>query len=64
MSDSEHDRKHELECLRLASELTQLANDLLDLDLKVHCLRMSNILNERAEQGPMATAPVLSSSYH
>ena len=41
MSDSEDDNKFELECLRLASDLKQLANDTLNPDLKAHCLRMA-----------------------
>ncbi len=41
MSDSENDNKVELECLRLASDLKQLANDTLNPDLKAHCLRMA-----------------------
>lgn len=41
MSDSENDSKRELECLRLASDLMQLANETLDPDLKAHCLRMA-----------------------
>ena len=39
MSDSENDNKFELECLRLASDLKQLANDTLNPDLKAHCVR-------------------------
>jgi hypothetical protein len=41
MSDSENDIKLEVECLRLASDLKQLANDTLNPDLKAHCLRMA-----------------------
>jgi len=41
MSDSENDGKFELECLRLASDLKQLANDTLNPGLKAHCLRMA-----------------------
>jgi hypothetical protein len=41
MSDSENDSKRMLECLRLASDLNQLANDTLNPDLKAHCLRMA-----------------------
>jgi hypothetical protein len=40
MSDSENDIKLELECLRLASDLEQLAKDTLNPDLKAHCLRI------------------------
>ena len=41
MDDSENDSRVELECLRLASDLKQLANDTLTPDLKAHCLRMA-----------------------
>jgi hypothetical protein len=41
MSDSENDRKLELEWLRLASDLQRLANETLNPDLKAHCLRMA-----------------------
>jgi hypothetical protein len=44
MSDSDDrrdDRMRELECLRLASDLRQLAKDTLDPDLRAHCLRMA-----------------------
>jgi hypothetical protein len=44
MSDSNNrrdDQKRELECLRLASDLRQLAKETLDPDLRAHCLRMA-----------------------
>ncbi len=41
MDDSENDSRFELECLRLASDLKQLAKDTLNPDLKAHCLRMA-----------------------
>ena len=41
MSDAENDSKFELELLRLASDLRQLAKETLDPDLKEHCLRMA-----------------------
>jgi hypothetical protein len=41
MSDAESDSKFELELLRLASDLRQLAKETLDPDLKEHCLRMA-----------------------
>jgi hypothetical protein len=51
MSDSERDRKNDLECLRLASELVELAAAVLNPELKAHCLRMSAVLTEKANQG-------------
>jgi hypothetical protein len=41
MSDAENDSKFELELLRLASDLRQLAKETLNPDLKEHCLRMA-----------------------
>jgi hypothetical protein len=64
MSDSENDRKHELECLRLASDLTQLAAETLNPDLKSLCLRMANIWTDQAEQGPIGNIPLRSVSHH
>ena len=65
MSDSENDRKRELECLRLASDLTRLATETLNPELKAHCLRMAKIWTGQAEQGPIANIiPLQSVSYH
>ncbi len=41
MPDSEDDYKFELEQLRLASDLRQLAKETLNPHLKEHCLRMA-----------------------
>jgi hypothetical protein len=41
MADSENDRKSELERLRLASDLRQLAKETSDPELKEHWLRMA-----------------------
>jgi hypothetical protein len=64
MSDSENDRKHELECLRLASDLTLLATETLSPDLKAHCLRMAVRLTDQAEQGAIGNIPLQSISYN
>ena len=40
-NDRHDDQKRELECLRLASDLTQIAKETLDPDLKAYCLRMA-----------------------
>jgi hypothetical protein len=64
MSDFENDRKRELECLRLASDLTRLATETLNLDLKAHCVRMAGIWTAQAEQGPIGNIPLRSVSYH
>jgi len=49
MSDLENDNRFELECLRLASDLKQLAKDTLNPDLKAHCLRMAKLWSGEAD---------------
>jgi hypothetical protein len=51
MPDSESDQKRDLECLRLASDLMQLASASLNPELKAHCLRMAGILTDQANRG-------------
>jgi hypothetical protein len=55
VSDSNYDRKRELECLRLASDLMQLAAD-LNPHLKAHCLRMAKVWSGEAEKTPAENA--------
>jgi hypothetical protein len=50
MPDSENDTKLELERLRLASDLMQLAKETLDPDLKEHCLRMAKRWSGEADE--------------
>jgi hypothetical protein len=52
VSDSNYDRKRELECLRLASDLMQLAADTLNPHLEAHCLRMAKIWSGEADKTP------------
>jgi hypothetical protein len=52
VSDSESDQKRDLECLRLASDLMQLASATLNPKLKAHCLRMAGVLTDHVEQKP------------
>ena len=40
-NDRRDDQKRELECLRLVSDLRQLAKETLSPDLRAHCIRMS-----------------------
>jgi hypothetical protein len=47
VSDSNYEQKHELECLRLASELMQLSRETLNPNLKAHCLRMAGVWTDR-----------------
>jgi hypothetical protein len=63
---SDNSQKYALECLRLAADLTQLANDVHDRELEknflasdvhgraleIHLLRMATAWTERAEKGP------------
>jgi hypothetical protein len=57
MSDSENDSRYELECLRLASDLKQLAKDTLNPDLTAHCLRMAKHWSCEAD-APAKTAGI------
>jgi hypothetical protein len=49
VSDSNCDYKHDLECLRLAADLMQLAADTFNPHLKAHCLRMAKVWSGEAE---------------
>jgi hypothetical protein len=49
-NDRRDDQKRELECLRLASDLRQLAKETLDPDLKAHCLRMAKQWTNEADE--------------
>ena len=51
MPDSESDQKHDLECLRLASDLMQLASATLNPELRAHCLRMATVLTDQVNNG-------------
>jgi hypothetical protein len=64
MSDSQNDRKRELECLRLASDLTQLATKTLNPDLKVRFLRMAKHWTDQTEQGAVGNMRLHLATYH
>jgi hypothetical protein len=49
-NDRRDDRKRELECLRLASDLRQLAKETLDPDLRAHCLRIAKQGSDEADE--------------
>ena len=51
MSMSDNLRKHDLDCLRLASDLTQLANDALSPTLRSHLLQMARACTGLVERG-------------
>jgi hypothetical protein len=50
--ENEEEIRSQLECLRLASELRQLANGALSPELREHCLRMAKDWTDRAEASP------------
>ncbi len=54
MSYSEKLRKHDLECLRLASDCMQLACDVPNPALQSHFVRMAKALQSQVAQGPDA----------
>jgi hypothetical protein len=49
-NDRRDDPKRELECLRLASDLRQLAKETLDPDVKAHCLQMAKQWSDEADE--------------
>jgi hypothetical protein len=49
-NDPRDDQKRELQCLRLASDLRQLAKQTLKPDLKAHCLRMAKQWSDEADE--------------
>ena len=51
MSDSEFLRKHALECLRLAVDSTELADNVRSPDLRSHFLQMGKQWTILADQG-------------
>jgi hypothetical protein len=59
MFDSNDNCKRDLEYLRLASDLMQLASDTLNPHLKAHCLRMAKVWSAEAEKKPVESAAQL-----
>jgi hypothetical protein len=57
VSDSNHEQERALECLRLASDLTQLSRETLNPDLKAHCVRMADVWTDQAALGPTPVSP-------
>ena len=64
LSNSENKRKRELECLRLASDLTRMGRDTLNPDLRAHCVRMAKLWSDQAARGPAENDSVQSTLYH
>ena len=61
---SENERKRELECLRLASDLRQLGRDALSPKLSAHCVRMAKVWSDQSAQGLVGNSSVQSVLYH
>ena len=51
VSESNSSRKHELECLRLATDCMQLAGDIHNTALQSHFLRMARVWSTLADRG-------------
>jgi len=56
VSDSADDLKHDLECLRLASDLMQLFRSTQSAELQAHCVQMVAYWVSQVGQGPAAPA--------
>jgi hypothetical protein len=56
VSEPDHIRKHELECMRLAAACMQLAADVRNPALQSHFLRMAEAWPILADRGPSADA--------
>jgi len=52
MSNSEHLRRHALECLRLQADCMQLAGDAPNPSLQSHYLRMAGVWSALAVSAP------------
>jgi len=52
MSGSDNEQDHELVCLRLALNLTQMGSVSLSPDLRTHCLRMAYVRADRCRSPP------------
>jgi hypothetical protein len=64
LSHSETQLKRELECLRLASDLTQLARDTVNPRLRAHCLRMAKIWSDQPVHGMIGNISTQGVTYH
>jgi hypothetical protein len=54
VSESDYSRKHELECMRMASDCMQLAGDLQNPALQSHFVRMARVWTDLAAREPNA----------
>jgi hypothetical protein len=58
------ERKRQLECLRLACDLVQLAKDSPNSYVKANCLRMADVWSAQAEEERLPTTHLGSFSIH
>jgi hypothetical protein len=63
LSNSQDERKRELEYLRLASDLSQLARDTANPGLRLRCVRMARYWSDQAG-GLAEKFPMQSTVYH
>jgi hypothetical protein len=54
----------ELQCLRLASDLVNLATGISNPDLKAHCIRMAKALTDQAENSLTEKTPMEGVLHH
>ena len=59
MPETDHLRRHALECLRLAADCEQLARDVQNPDLAAHFDEMAELWSKLAERGPSADTGTL-----
>jgi hypothetical protein len=52
VSEADSEKRHNLECLRLASDFMQMSRDALNPELQAHCVQMASYWFEQANAGP------------
>ena len=57
MSEWDNMRKHELECMRLASDCMQLAGDVDRPALRSHFIRIARVWTTLADRDPSGSGP-------
>jgi hypothetical protein len=50
VSNADKELKHDIECLRLASDFIQMSRDAADPDLRAHFIRMANYWSGQANR--------------
>jgi hypothetical protein len=49
VSENSDGEKHDLECMRLASDFIQLSRDTLNPELQAHCVKMAKYWSKQAD---------------